>query len=228
MTPIASPQDLFWTQIAQTPSLYNPTSPVVVQEKTVSAEAKTLQTEMFASCTSIDPFAQDFFKSPPKKVLDLGAGIGSNTLTMALGGSHVTALDESKQLLLQLAKASVACACPSSQLRLRRADLTKLDSYEGPFNLVVAIDILPYIPPTTVRSTMEKIHACLEKRGLLIGTIFTTHFHPIMREMMSQIGAHFYDGDERFVTDLLNYSGFSIIKIQRREEGGFRFKAEKM
>jgi predicted TPR repeat methyltransferase len=103
-----------------------------------------------------------------------------------------------------------------------------MESYGGPFNLVVAIDILPYVPPTTLRSTMEKIQQCLEDRGILIGTIFTTDAAPpAVRELLGQLGAHFYENGSEFITQLLAYSGLTVVELERREEGGFRFKAEK-
>ena len=74
---------------------------------------------------------------------------------------------------------------------------------------------------------MEKIQQCLEDRGILIGTIFITDVPPVMREFMGQLGAHFYENGSEFVTQLLEYSGFTALELEARQEGGFRFKAGK-
>jgi ubiquinone/menaquinone biosynthesis C-methylase UbiE len=221
-------KDLFWAQVVNTSTTYSPDSAVIVQGKRIAENAKSMQMEMFSGCTEPDCFSQRLFSSPPKRILDLGAGIGANTLLMAKSGAHVTAIDQSRDLLTAFSKKSVTIGCPSENLRLRRGDITTMQSYEGPFNLVVAIDILPYVPPTTLCSTMEKIQQCLEDSGALIGTIFTTDDPPVVREFMGQLGAHFYENGSGFVTQLLEHSGFTVLELEARREGGFRFKAEKI
>lgn len=220
-------KDAFWEKVAATTSTYSPDSPIIIQGKKIAETAKKLQEEMFKSCTKSDPFAEKLFSKPPMKVLDLGAGMGVNTLPMAKAGAHVTAIDQSKELLTTFSKVSEVVRCPAKNLRLLRGDITIMKSYNGPFNLVVAIDILPYLPPITLRSTMEKIHQCLEDRGILIGTLFTTDDPLITRELMGKLGGHSYENGSDFVTQLLEYSGFTIQEIEARKEGGFRFKAEK-
>ena len=227
MSSAVTSKDLFWGEVAKTSTTYSPDSAIIVQGKRIAENAKSMQMEMFSACAEIDRFARRLFSSPPKKILDLGAGIGANTLPMAKSGAHVTAIDQSRELLTAFSKTSVTIGCPAENLRLRRGDITTMESYGGPFNLVVAIDILPYVPPTTLRSTMDKIQQCLEDRGILIGTIFTTNVPPVIREFMGQIGAHFYENGSEFVTQLLEYSGFTAVELEARQEGGFRFQAEK-
>lgn len=226
MSSAVTSKDLFWGEVAKTSTTYSPDSAIIVQGNRIAEKAKSMQMEMFSACTKTDPFAQRLFSSPPKKILDLGAGVGANTLPMAKSGAHVTAIDQSRELLTVFSENSVTIGCPNENLRLRRGDITTMESYGGPFNLVVAIDILSYVPPTTLRSTMEKIQQCLEDRGILIGTIFTTDVPPVMREFMGQLGAHFYENGSEFVTQLLEHSGFTAIELEARP-GGFRFKAEK-
>jgi len=235
---VATSKELFWAEVEQTTAIYLPDSPVIVREKLVHANAKCLQMEIFRTCTGITPFAQRIFSSlpisslpissPPMKVLDLGAGNGAYTLQMASSGAHVTAIDQSREFLVVIATKSAEIGCPSENLRLRRGDITTMESYDGPFNLVVAMDILPYVPPTKLRSTMEKIQQCLEDRGILIGTLFTTEsLHPLVQELQEKAGAHFYKNSSEFITQLLEHSGFTVLELEEREEGGFSFKAEK-
>lgn len=228
MSSVVTSKDLFWNEVAKTPATYSPERPVIVQGKKMAENAKSMQMKMFSACTQIDPIAQKLFSKPPMKVLDLGAGVGVNTLPMAKSGAHVTAIDRSRELLTAFSKNSVAVGCRKENLRLRCGDITTMKSYDGPFNLVVAIDILPYVPPTTLRSTMEKIQQCLADGGILIGTIFTTDDPPVVREFMKQLGAHFYENGREFVTQLLEHSGFTAIELEARPEGGFGFKAKKI
>lgn len=220
-------KDFFWNEVEKTKSAYFPESPVIVQSKRLAENAKNLQMEMFSACNITDDFVKRLFFNPPQRVLDLGAGMGANTLPMAKNGAHVTAIECSRELLATFAKNSVAIGCPNENLRLRRGDITTMESYEGPFDAVVAVDILPYIPPIKLRSTMEKIQKCLVDRGLLIGTIFTMNDKPMIRELMGQLGAHYYENGREFVEQLLEYSGFTVVELEARQEGGFRFMAEK-
>lgn len=217
----------FWCGVEKTKMIYSPESAVYFQGEKVEESAKEKRMESFRTCSNVHHFVGRLFSKPPMRVLDLGSGIGANTLPMAKFGAHVTAIDESRELLKAFAEKSVAVGCPSNNLRLRRGDITTMESYDGPFDLVVAIDILPYVPPATLRSTMEKIHKSLEERGLLIGTIFTTRFPPLVREHMEQLGACFYENGSRFVTQLLQYSGFTVMELEERPAGWFHFIAEK-
>ena len=219
-------KELFWQQALETTSKFEPGSAIVVQGKTLTDNSTNFQKQMFSSCNLADRLAEEFFSNPPKKILDLGAGMGANTLPMAASGAHVTAIDSSQELLTVFAKNSKG-VCPVTNLTLIKGDITTMESYGGPFNLVVAVDILPYLPSAQLQSTIEKIHQSLEDRGIFIGTIFTTDKNPVAQELMEKLGSHFYKG-ENFVEQLLTYSGFTPLEIEEREEGGFRFKAQKL
>lgn len=217
----------FWEKVEKTPSLFKPQEPIVHLGVVVSPNATEFQRSIFLECTSPEKFAQEFFATPPRTILDLGAGLGTNSLTMAANGSHVTAIDSSKELLTKFSQSSKG-VCPKENLRLRKGDIATMPSYEGPFDLVLAVDILPYLSPTSLQSTLKKIHECLSPDGIFVGTLFTL----ISKEepfhiFMGKIGAHFYKGYEKFVRDILTYSGFKIIALEEKEYGQFRFKATK-
>jgi cyclopropane fatty-acyl-phospholipid synthase-like methyltransferase len=222
-----SDKELFWQRVEKTDSLYEPDSAVIIKGKRFADRAEDLRNEMFRACTRTEPFAEEFFKSPPAKVLDLGSGIGSNSRPMAKNGAHVSAIDNSIELLQFFSTRSVMDGCPEKNIRLRRGDITTMKTYGEDFNLVLATDILPYVSPKNLHSTMEKIQKCLAEKGILIGTIFTTNSDPAMREFISNLGGHFYEGGRKFTEELLEHSGFLIEKIEKREEGGYRFKAIK-
>ncbi|NGX53033.1 MAG: tRNA (cmo5U34)-methyltransferase [Candidatus Anoxychlamydiales bacterium] len=223
-----SNKNLFWDSVEKTESGYVPGDPIIINGKLLTNKAENFRNEMFRSCTTIERFAAECFMTPPKRVLDLGAGIGANTRPMAKRGAHVTAIDSSKELLQIFANQCVADGCPKENIRLRHGDITIMKSYGENFKLVVAVDILSYITPKDLHLTMEKIQKCLADKGILIGTIFTTDTDPTMRIFMGKMGAHFYEGGKKFTEQLLTKSGFSVEKLEAREEGGFRFKAVKV
>jgi len=214
----------FWEQVARTKSAYQPNDPVIIQGKKLGNKAEELQKEMFSSCNLVEKYAKEFFKKPPVKVLDLGSGIGANSRPMTLNGAHVTAIDSSRELLEKYSYLSQKDGCPAKNIRLRRGDITTMPSYDKDFDLVVAVDVLPYIPPKDLLSTMRKIHACLLDKGTLVGTIFTTDAAPMERLLMGQLGAHFYEGGLDFAKNLLENSGFSTEKLEATDSG-CRFKA---
>ncbi len=221
--------DSFWDEIETTPTTYSPKDKVVLQGEIIAENAEEHQMEMFSSCNQQSEYIYELFDSLPSRILDLGAGIGANTLPMAIAGAHVTAIEKSRELLLTLANESVKIGCPKENLRLRRGDITTMESYDGPFDLVMAIDIFPYLPPSALRATMEKIHTCLVDRGILVGTIFTTDLHPLARELMGQLGGHFYEHSNDLVPQLLEHSGFNMLEqTELKSTGGFQFKAEKI
>ncbi|MDE3046083.1 MAG: class I SAM-dependent methyltransferase [Verrucomicrobiota bacterium] len=212
--------------IAQTESQYRPNDPVIILGTLAGNKAEELQKEMFHSCNRVEKYAAEFFYKPPTKVLELGSGIGANSRLMARNGAHVTAIDNSRELLQEYSNLSQKEGCPAKNIRLRRGDITTVASYGADFELVIAVDILPYIAPKDLQSTMQKIYACLFDKGTLVGTIFTTKTEPMARLLMGQLGAHFYEGGSDFARDLLENSGFSVEKLEETESG-YRFKAVK-
>jgi cyclopropane fatty-acyl-phospholipid synthase-like methyltransferase len=158
---------------------------------------------------------------------------------MARKGAYVTAIDGSDELLTIFSESckregivfrkSESEDCKTGSVRVRLADITKMASYGEGFEVVIAVDILPYLASRHLKNTMEKIRNCLIDHGVLIGTIFDTESSDSrIVSMMRQLGAHYYEGGIGFVEALLRESGFSPEKIERREEGGFRFRAHKI
>ena len=218
----------FWNNVEETLSNYEPSAPIVINGKRLAERAEDYRNEKFSACLRPHQFAQEFFTTPPEQVLDLGSGMGANTRPMARNGAHVTAIDNSKKLLKIYSQLSVSDGCPKGNIRLRFGDITKMESYGENFDLVLAVDILPYVPSKDLRSTMEKIHRCLADKGSLIGTIFTTNISKItVRTLMSKMGANYYEGGEMFAVQLLEESGFSVEKLEERELGAYEFKAVK-
>jgi cyclopropane fatty-acyl-phospholipid synthase-like methyltransferase len=227
MASTVSEAQLFWSQVAEKRSLFNPEARLVINGKDLGMKL-ALQTQMYHSCNKSEKFASEYFQSPPARVVDIGSGMGANSIPMACAGAHVTAIDSSRELLEDFADFTKLSLCPSKNIRLCRGNLTTVGSYDGPYDLALAIDILPFIPPPQLKSTMDKIHACLADGGLLVGTIFTEGGDTTVIELLENLGAHFYPNGITFAQNLLKYSGFRVLELEKRKEGGFRFKAQKI
>lgn len=222
-------KNAFWNKVEKTKSFYKPNDSVIIRGKYLAKNSRNFRNKMFESCSMSDRFAEEYFSSPPKRVLDLGSGMGANTIPMAQNGAKVTAIDNSENLIQTFLKKSISANCPKENIITICKDITTMKSYGENFNLVVAVDILPYIAPKKLHSTMIKIKKCLTNKGILIGTIFTTDAEIILHTLMGKLGAHFYEGGEKFVKQFITESGFLLKKIEEcKEQGLFRFKAEKI
>jgi 2-polyprenyl-3-methyl-5-hydroxy-6-metoxy-1,4-benzoquinol methylase len=231
---LSSPKEKdFWKTVEKTAHEYQPNNPIIIQGKRLAERAEDLQSEMFGACNKINSlwleciilFNTNFIPLPSKKALDLGAGSGANSVYLLNFGANITAIDSSK-VLLDAFSSSVK---NNPLLKTEENNIETMESYGTGYDLVLAIDILPYVHPKNLRSTMKKIHSCMIVNGLLFGTIFlTTNEEPVTMELMKKLGAHYYNGDEKFVEKLLSNSGFKLLKLQERKEGGFSFKAEKV
>ena len=227
MEATASDKQLFWSKVEEKRSLFNPEVPVVIEGRELG-KSLDLQNNMNNCCTKTEQYATEYFTTPPARVVDIGSGMGANSIPMACSGAHVTGIDSSNQLLKIFQSLCKQRSCPSKNVRLCRGNLVTMPSYFGPYDLALAIDILPFIPPADLKSTMDKIHACLADGGLFIGTIFTEGRNPTVIELLEKLGAHFYPEGITFAQNLLKYSGFEVLELEEREHGGFRFKARKI
>lgn len=231
--PVVSPTiSSFWEKVESVETQYKPEKPLIIRHKKVADRADELQIEMFHSCTRPDNFMTIFFDRPPQRVLDLGCGLGANSVTLVKKGSYVCGIDNDADLLNKYLIRTREVSCKSENIRLRRADITKLETYreyEKTFDLVIAVDVLPYLSPRDLRRTMEKIRDCMSERAHLVSTIFTVEGTPPHAiELGSKLGGHFYEGGIDFVSALLSESGFAINNLEVRDEGAIRFLATKI
>lgn len=223
----------FWKKIEDVETLYDPEAFLPVRGQKDPVKAEFLQKQMFHFCGAMDIITTLFwlFGTPPKRVLDLGCGRGSNTLPMAKKGSYVCGIDTDSDLLSKYRKSASDSGCESQNIRLRLADITKLDTfreYEKTFDLVVAIDTIPYLPPKSLRETMRKIKECMSKGAWFVGTIFLREeTPPHILEMSTRLGSHFYEGGIPFVATLLQKSGFAVNHILFLSPGRISFSALK-
>jgi 2-polyprenyl-3-methyl-5-hydroxy-6-metoxy-1,4-benzoquinol methylase len=122
---------------------------------------------LVTSFSVVEKYAVQYAKKPPGRILDLGAGIGVNSIPMLENGGHITVIDNSKPLLTRLYNIYKSMQLPKHNIKSIHGDITYMLEYGEEFDLVMAVDILPLLPPTTLWSTMKKIHTCM-KEGLFL------------------------------------------------------------
>jgi SAM-dependent methyltransferase len=201
------------TSVPPSPS----TGPVSVCGREFSrTEISTFKQEMITACSRPSSLLVDFVDQgySPLSALDLGCGIGSNTGPLLERGWNVVGIDISP---LAIASCHKTYKAAKDQLTLIESDITKASLAANSFNLVVAVDILPYIYPIDLPPLIEKIYNCLVPNGRFIGTLF---FTPPMglspgETMLKAMGGHFYKADY-IVQSLLKNFGFQVDRCSFR------------
>ena len=162
------------------------------------------------TCTQTSAYVKKYFIDSDFKgcVLDLGSGIGANALPLAAKNCPVIVIDKQKEAIEKLLKIS-----DRAGLQIDRAiigDITE-ESYPENMDAVVCVDTLPYIHPSKLKATMNKIHKALRPNGLFIGTIFfkLKKNDNLFIKNMIEIGVNFYPNQD-FVRKIINLSGFKI------------------
>jgi SAM-dependent methyltransferase len=209
-----SPKKL-WKQIESTHSLRKDDEPILIRGTQIFENPKKGSLAMNESCNKQALFIKELAEkeSVPKRILDLGCGLGVNYLPFLEKGSHITAIDREEKLL-ESHKAN-----PS--LVLISGDITTEEYSKNTFNLVICVDVLPYIDSKQLHPLMDKIHQSLVIGGKFIGTIFVSlskedEIHPA-KELMSKLGAHFYPGLYTPLA-LLKHTGFILEEYAFRNE----------
>jgi SAM-dependent methyltransferase len=155
------------------------------------------------------------------RALDLGAGLGLQTIPLVELGYEVTAVDSSEALLSEL-----SAACP--QARTVRADLAAEDEYfTGTYELIVCMgDTLTHLHSNDeVRTVLEAASAHLAPGGLLILT-FRDYTGP---PRLSTDRFILVRGDlERVLTCFLEYGADRILVtdvVHERSAGRWSLRA---
>ncbi|HEY3319135.1 MAG TPA: class I SAM-dependent methyltransferase [Planctomycetota bacterium] len=107
--------------------------------------------------------------SPDWRVLDVGCGVGRWTLPLAQACKEVVAIDFSEQMLHH-ARRRCEAACVGSKCQFKQGRLEELDpqAMGKPFDLVLVVGVLHYLPETALPNVIARISACVAPRGLLL------------------------------------------------------------
>jgi SAM-dependent methyltransferase len=193
------------------------TGPVVLYGMELSrTQILDFKKESIMSCSWPSSLLIDFIDEghSPGSALDLGCGIGSNTGPLLKKGWSVVGVDISP---LAIASCDKTYAAAKDHLTLIESDATSISLSPSSFDLVVAVDVLPYINPTDLPPLIEKIHDCLVPNGRFIGTLFFTPPTGVSQAevTLKALGSHFYEGD--YITQaLLKNFGFEVNKCAIR------------
>ncbi len=106
-----------------------------------------------------------------KRVLDLGCGVGSNAVRMALGGAKVIGVDASQAMLDQAERLAAAA---EAKVELRHGDLAELAWLRaGSIDLALCVGVLAEVED--LDRALRQIHRVLRTDGPLV----LTHAHPV-------------------------------------------------
>lgn len=106
---------------------------------------------------------------PTWRVLDIGCGPGRWTVPFAAAGAHVTALDFSPAML-EHARRRCEEAAVAERVEFQRGRLEDLDAdtLNGPFDLVLAMGIIQYIPSEQLGNIAQRLARCIKPGGYLL------------------------------------------------------------
>lgn len=229
--PTLDTSDNFWKELDTNQRNHRLSGPVVVMGKVVAKNPYALQKEMFMTCDTMSRIFVEYVQKKrliPNIVIDLGCGIGTNSIPLLKQGVKVIAIDN-RQYLLNIYDTKLNKK--EKQLAfLQCSDLLALENYglDNSADIVLAIDVLPYLPSSYWKSTMQKIMASLKPGGYLFGTVFVKKkcFIPIDIQFHEQLGAYYYS-IQNLATRLIKHSGLEMIECRVIEEKIYEFAAQK-
>lgn len=171
-------------------------------------------------CNAISSLVLEFCDQRLKKgtVLDLGCGRGSNSIPFLEKGWNVKAVDQLPEVL-DLYRQVAEKYLENGQLELIHADITNYTFPKNTFNVVVCVDVLPYIISSKLTKLMNDINETLVLNGRFFGTLFFSDSDEDSpeKEFFRKLGGHFYPGAD-FAPALLDKSGFHIEDCSLRVE----------
>lgn len=232
--PVKDTSELFWKELESNQRPVLPSGPVVVKDQVIAEDLPSLQKQMFSSCNAVSKIFVEYVQKKglnPKSVIDLGCGTGANSKPLLKSGVNVIAID-SMECLLEEYKSSLNDE-EKQFVSLQYADLTTLEKYSTEANVAdvaLAIDVLPYLPISYWKSTMEKIVTSLKPGGYFFGTLFIKKawFNPPVVAVHERFGAQYYLIRD-LAARLVRHSGLEMVECRLRENkpGYYEFVARK-
>lgn len=232
--PVEDTAELFWKELESNQRAPLPAGPVVVRGKVLADDLLSLQKEMFSACDAISGLFIEYIQKKglkPKNVIDLGCGRGANSIPLLKYDVTVTAIDN-MECLLESYEARINNK-EKQFVSLQRADLTTLEKYSTESNvadIALAIDVLPYLPISCWKSTMEKIVLSLKPGGYFFGTVFVKRawFNDPVVAVHERFGAQYYPIRD-LAARLMVHSGLEMVecRVKKTADGCYEFVARK-
>jgi cyclopropane fatty-acyl-phospholipid synthase-like methyltransferase len=130
------------------------------------------------------PELLDFIRStPPGKALDLGCGSGTNALTLAKNGWHVTAVDFVAKAIRQARK---KCRQEKCRIRFEVGDVTQLHQITCKFDFILDIGCFHSLDQSHIEAYARNVDRLLAYNGSYLlygftdgktGKIFLSDYH---------------------------------------------------
>lgn len=202
------------TRIISTQFLAQRDEPIPLVSKLMLAEYKK---HMIHSCTRPSSLVVDLVDEDLTmgKMVDIGTGVGSNSIHFLKKGWEVLGIDSSEEALKTC---NDKFSIPFPKLSLLHADITKISLEANTYDVALAVDVLPYLPNSELLNTLRKIQSCLKPNGIFIGTLFFSEFDAenSIVEVMKKMGATFYS-QPTITKSLLECTGFVAERISLRD-----------
>jgi len=221
--PVKDTPELFWKELDSHQRHPLPSGPVVIRGKVVAEDLLSLQKRMFSSCKGASQLFVEYVQEKGlrfKNVIDLGCGTGANSYPLLKCGVNVVAIDSMECLLKEYR--SRINSKEKQFVSLQCADLTTLEKYSAEANIadvVLAIDVFPYLPISCWKNTMEKILVSLKPGGYFFGTVFVKKAwlnHPFLA-VHERHGAQYYQIRDLAVR-LIRHSGLEMVECRLRKD----------
>ena len=140
------------------------------------------------------PELLEFIQTQPTgKAIDLGCGTGTNIITLARAGWHVTGMDFASRAI-RIARKKLKLENIKADLHV--GDVTKLDHITGPFDLALDIGCFHSLSPKGKQDYLSQLDRILAPNGfwLMYGFINPNPLQPVsglVESDISLISSHF-------------------------------------
>lgn len=153
-------------------------------------------------------FVQSRFQG---RVLDLGGGSGANTLPLIEKGCKVTIIDKDPDAIFEFCLNEFSLfGGLELHYHAMVGDITE-KAYPKNMDAIICVDMLPYIPPSKLQVTLDKIYGALHPGGQFVGTLFLLPHKSNVIDGVCIKGAHFCENKE-LARKIITQSGFKIVK----------------
>lgn len=220
----------FWQKVKEVPTITQKDGPIVVRGVEMFPSLSAAKREIFLSCTHRSEYVKTYLIQSDLKgtVLDLGCGVGANSIPLFRKGWKVVALDSDPEIMAVYSATTIRAIVVDKILSGYKSSIPIIgdivtSKYPENVDAVICVDVLPYITPEHLKVTIDKIFGSLRPGGQFVGTLFfqsNIEKDPFF-ELMGKLGAHFCPGKE-FAREIITRSGFQI-KAQREMIEGLSY-----